>query len=79
MFNLAIILQNLNSSQLVKKYRLRAKVGHLAQWIEFHSLRPLNAQMPLEIEQKSKEQKSEKGGLLADSKEFQESNSKIDL
>ena len=50
MFNLAIILQNLNSSKLVKKYRLRAKVGHLAQWIEFHSLRSLDAQKRVEIE-----------------------------
>jgi len=41
MFNLAIILHNLNHSLLVPQFKLRAKIGHMAQWIEFHSLRPL--------------------------------------
>ena len=40
MFNLAIILHNLNHSLLVPQFKLRAKIGHMAQWIEFHSLRP---------------------------------------
>lgn len=40
MFNLAVILYNLNHSLLMPQFKLKAKVGHMAQWIEFHSLRP---------------------------------------
>ena len=39
LFNLAFALYNMNKTCLEKKYRLRCKVGHLGQWIEFHSLR----------------------------------------
>ena len=38
-FNLALILHNLNASSLESKCKLKCKVGHLAQWVEFHSLR----------------------------------------
>lgn len=39
LFNLAFTLYNMNKSCLEQKYRLRCKVGHLGQWIEFHSLK----------------------------------------
>ena len=38
-FNLAVCLQNLNREVLEKNFKLKAKIGHMAQWIEFHSLR----------------------------------------
>ena len=38
-FNLALILHNLNEDTMVPKYKLRCKMGHLGQWVEFHSLR----------------------------------------
>jgi len=37
-FNLAIFLTNLNNSLLVPQFKIKAKVGYQAQWIEFHSL-----------------------------------------
>ena len=39
LFNLAFTIYNMNKSCLEKKYRLRCKLGHLGQWVEFHSLR----------------------------------------
>ena len=41
LFNLAIILHNLNHSLLMPQFKLKAKIGHMAQWIEFHSLKPM--------------------------------------
>ena len=56
MFNLAIILQNLNNSILVPQFKLKAKIGHMAQWIEFHSLRsPKPIQLNNQEEIKEKE------------------------
>ena len=78
MFNLAVILQNLNNSVLVKKHRLRAKIGHLAQWIEFHSLRPIQPPVPQGMESKEKYAKA-KTGLLVNSEEFQDSNNNLNL
>jgi hypothetical protein len=37
-FNLALILTNINKNILEPKFRIRARIGHLAQWIEFHAL-----------------------------------------
>ena len=37
-FNLALVLINVNHEFLEKKHRLRARIGHMAQWVEFHSL-----------------------------------------
>ena len=82
MINLAIILHNLNHSQLVPQFKLRAKIGHMAQWIEFHSLRQQpEAQLDklVQISEKEENERSEKGGLLADSKEFDNSSSGIEL
>ena len=82
MFNLAIILHNLNYSLLIPQFKLKAKLGHMAQWIEFHSLRE---QQPVQLdklvegrEREENVERSEKGGLL-DSKEFENSNSGIEL
>ena len=83
MINLAIILHNLNHSLLVPQFKLRAKIGHMAQWIEFHSLRQKESPQLdrlLEIKEKAENgERSEKGGLLADSKEFEDSSSGIEL
>ena len=38
-FNLAFSIHNLNKTVLEKQFRMRCKLGHLGQWIEFHSLR----------------------------------------
>ena len=38
-FNLAFTIYNLNKTVLEPKHKLRCKLGHLGQWIEFHSLR----------------------------------------
>ena len=82
-FNLAIILHNLNHSLLVPQFKLRAKIGHMAQWVEFHSLRqqePVQLDKLTELKEKEENvERSEKGGLLADSKEFENSNSGIEL
>ena len=43
LFNLAIILHNLNHSLLMPQFKLKAKIGHMAQWIEFHSLKPMRS------------------------------------
>ena len=37
-FNMALILSNLNFNILEPKFKLKAKLGYLAQWIEFHSV-----------------------------------------
>ena len=39
LFNLAFSLYNMNKTCLEKDFKLRCKLGHLGQWIEFHSLR----------------------------------------
>ena len=38
-FNLAFSIYNLNKTVLESKFKMRCKLGHLGQWIEFHSLR----------------------------------------
>ena len=38
MFNMALVLSNINVNILEPKYRIKAKLGHLGSWIEFHSL-----------------------------------------
>ena len=38
-FNLAFSIHNLNKTVLESKHKMRCKLGHLGQWIEFHSLR----------------------------------------
>ena len=38
-FNMAFVIHNLNKTELEKKYQMRCKLGHMGQWIEFHSLR----------------------------------------
>ena len=38
-FNLALIVFNFNEETLVPKYKLKCTLGHLGQWVEFHSLR----------------------------------------
>ena len=38
-FNLAFAIHNLNKTILEKDFKMRCKLGHLGQWIEFHSLR----------------------------------------
>ena len=42
---MAFAIHNLNKTLLESKFKMRCKVGHLGQWIEFHSLRrnPNNA------------------------------------
>ena len=42
--NLAFAIHNLNKTLLESKFKLRCKIGHMGQWIEFHSLRRNNAQ-----------------------------------
>lgn len=37
LFNTALVLTNLNANILEPKFRQRAKLGHLGQWIEFHA------------------------------------------
>jgi len=37
LFNTALVLQNLNTNILEPKFRQKAKLGHLGQWIEFHA------------------------------------------
>ena len=37
--NLAFTIHNLNKTLLESKFKMRCKMGHLGQWIEFHSLR----------------------------------------
>ena len=55
----------------------------MAQWIEFHSLRqkePPQLDRLLEIKEKAENgERSEKGGLLSNSKEFEDSSSGVDL
>ena len=38
-FNLAFVLYDLNKTILEPQFKLRCKLGHLGQWIEFHSLK----------------------------------------
>ena len=37
--NLAFVIHNLNKTLLESKFKMRCKLGHMGQWIEFHSLR----------------------------------------
>lgn len=38
LFNMALILGNINFNILEPKYKIKAKLGHLGTWVEFHSL-----------------------------------------
>lgn len=38
-FNMAVAIHNLNKTTLEPKHKIKCKLGHLGQWIEFHSLR----------------------------------------
>ena len=38
-FNLAFTIHNINKTFLEQDFKMRCKLGHLGQWIEFHSLR----------------------------------------
>ena len=44
--NLAFTIHNLNKTLLESKFKMRCKMGHLGQWIEFHSLRRHSTQHP---------------------------------
>jgi hypothetical protein len=36
-FNTALALSNMNFSVLEPKFKIKARLGHLAQWVEFHA------------------------------------------